>query len=179
MVGTRGSIRYRMRGIHAQVVRRSRGRLRRGDGRGARGEAGSVKLAGPPCWRTRSTSTSTTRVPRRRAYQRLLGAMGEGDGDVLDDNAIIVTDSGCCMSDDSLFGDGCLGCTASETTCCLEMGFCCAQACYMAGVAAVPCDEEVPCMVGTRGSICYRTRGLHAQVARRDHGEGRRGCTPG
>ena len=44
-----------------------------------------------------SSPTSTTRAPRRRAYQRLLGVMGEGDGDVLDDNAIIVTDSGCCM----------------------------------------------------------------------------------
>ena len=146
--------------------------LRRGDGRCARGEAGSVVLTGPQAGERVSSPTSTTRAPRRRAYQRLLGVMGEGDGDVLDDNAIIVTDAGCYMSDDSLFGDGCLGSTASETTCCLEMGFCCAQACYMAGVAAVPCDGEVPCMGGTRGNICYRTRGLHAQVARRDHGEG-------
>ena len=140
-------------------------------------------FTGSPGWRTRSSPTSTTRAPRRRAYQGLLGAMGEGDGDVLDDTTIIVTDACCCMSDDSLFGDGCLGCTASEITCCLEMGFCCAQACcaqacYMAGVAAVPCDEEVLCMVGTRGSICNRTRGLHAQVARRDHGKGTRGWTP-
>ena len=44
-----------------------------------------------------SSPTSTTRAPRRRAYQRLLGVMGEGDGDVLDDNAIIVTDLGCCV----------------------------------------------------------------------------------
>merc|ERR1740121_1166611 len=95
------------------------------------------------------------------------------------------------MLDDSLFGDGCLGCMASETTRCLEMArirsaapaarsaaFRLQRARYMASVAAVPCDEEAPCMVGTRGSICYITRGLHARVARRDHGEGRWVWTP-
>ncbi|CAK0852348.1 unnamed protein product [Prorocentrum cordatum] len=106
-----------------------------------------------------------------------------GDGDALDNNAIIVTDACCCMYDGCLFGDGCIGCMASETMCCLEMEFCCKQGaeslccvccaircvsptvciksqgqmCCLAGAAAIPCDEEVPCMVGTCGIICYPT----------------------
>ena len=105
---------------------------------------------------------------------------GDGDGDALDNNAILVTDACCCMYDGCLFTN-CLGCMASETMCCLETEFCCkqgapslccvccaircvsptvciksqAQVCCMAGAAAIPCDEEVPCMVGTCGIICY------------------------
>ena len=30
-----------------------------------------------------------------------------------------------------------------------------AQVCCMAGAAAIPCDEEVPCMFGSCGLICY------------------------
>jgi len=107
--------------------------------------------------------------------------MGEGDGDALDNNAIIVCEACCCCYDGFLCGDGCLGCMASETMCCLEMEFCCksgapklcciccavrcvpatvciksqAQTCCFAGAAAIPCDEEVPCMFGDCGLICY------------------------
>ena len=107
--------------------------------------------------------------------------MGEGDGDALDNNAIMVCDACCCQYDGFLFGDGCMGCMASETMCCLEVEYCCksgaptlccvccaircvsptvciksqAQICCLAGAAAIPCDEEVPCMFGSCGIICY------------------------
>ena len=54
-------------------------------------------LQAPQAGERVSSPTSMTRAPRRRASQRLLGVMGEGDSDLLDDNAIMVTDSGCCM----------------------------------------------------------------------------------
>ena len=107
--------------------------------------------------------------------------MGEGDGDALDNNAIIVTDACCCVYEGCLCGDGCMGVMASETVCCIESEcclkagqeklccICCAlrcvspsvciksqaQICCLAGAAAIPCDDEVPCMVGTCGVICY------------------------
>ena len=107
--------------------------------------------------------------------------MGEGDGDALDNNAIIVTDACCCVYEGLLCGEGCIGCMGSEAVCCLETEFCCKQGqdklccvccaarcisptvciktqgqmCCWAFAAAIPCDEEVPCMVGTCGIICY------------------------
>jgi len=106
-----------------------------------------------------------------------------GDGDALDNDAIKVVDACCCCYDGFLFGDGCLGCMASETVCCCEVEYCCKQGaptlcciccaarfvspkvcfktqgqmCCFAGAGAFPCDEEVPCMFGTCGIICYPT----------------------
>ncbi|CAK0803699.1 unnamed protein product [Prorocentrum cordatum] len=109
--------------------------------------------------------------------------MGEGDNDALDNDSIMVCDGCCCCYDGLLFGDGCLGCMASETMCCLEVEYCCksgaptlccvccaircvsptvciksqGQMCCLAGAAAIPCDDEVPCLVGSCGIVCYPT----------------------
>merc|ERR1712110_1125319 len=84
-----------------------------------------------------------------------------GDGDALDNNAITIVDACCCSYDGCLFTDGCLGCMGSSTCCCCESEFClksgaptlCCICC------ALPCDDEVPCMVGTLGLICYPSFG--------------------
>ncbi|CAK0796760.1 unnamed protein product [Prorocentrum cordatum] len=75
----------------------------------------------------------------------------------------------------------CFGCMWSETICCCELELCCksgqdylccgccalrfvspevccksqGQVCCCAGASGIPCDDEVPCMFGTCGIICY------------------------
>ncbi|CAK0863898.1 unnamed protein product [Prorocentrum cordatum] len=129
-----------------------------------------------------SQASSTRRIP---ALARVNSGCSEqwargGDGDALDNNSIMVCDVCCCCHEGLFFGDGCMGCIASETLCCLEVEYCCkssaptlfcvccaircvsptvciksqGQTSCLAGVAAIPCDDEVPCMVGSCGIVC-------------------------
>jgi len=107
-----------------------------------------------------------------------------GDGDSLNNDAIKVVDACFCMYDGCIF-EGCIGCMGSTKMCCCEYEFCCksgtdmlmcgccairceapkvcikaqAQVCCCVEAVAIPCDEEVPCMFGTLGLICYPSVG--------------------
>ena len=109
-----------------------------------------------------------------------------GDGDALDNNAVTICDACCCTYTGCLFTDGCLGCMESYTCCCCEGELCCksgqeplcclccalrcvspstcikvqSQLCCLVGAAAFPCDDEVPCMFGTCGVICFPSFGI-------------------
>ena len=105
------------------------------------------------------------------------------DDDSLNNGAVRICNAFCCAYDGLLLNGECLGCMGSESCCCLEGEFCCktgverlpcvccgvrcvsptvcwkqqAQCCCCVSAVAVPCDEEVPCMVGMFGLICYPT----------------------
>merc|ERR1711933_285021 len=106
-------------------------------------------------------------------------------GDALDNNEIRIIDACGCCYDGLVCGNECMGCMGSTKLLCLEYEFCCksgvenlccicmsfrcesptvcvkqqAQLCCLASAAAIPCDDEVPCMFGTMGLICYPTVG--------------------
>jgi len=111
-------------------------------------------------------------------HPRLLGG---GDGDSLDNSKITVFSACCCCYSGCVKAAGSIGCMTSETICCLESECCCktgspclgcgccclrcvkpavciklqSQCCCCASAAAFPCDEEVPCLVGTCCLVCY------------------------
>merc|ERR1711933_482468 len=107
------------------------------------------------------------------------------DKDALDNNEIRIIDACCCCYEGLVCGGECCGCMGSTKMLCCEYEFCCksgvenlccicmacrceapsvcikqqAQLCCIATAAAIPCDDEVPCMFGTCGLICYPTVG--------------------
>eukprot|EP00413_Alexandrium_margalefii_P012498 CAMPEP_0204525094 /NCGR_PEP_ID=MMETSP0661-20131031/7720_1 /ASSEMBLY_ACC=CAM_ASM_000606 /TAXON_ID=109239 /ORGANISM="Alexandrium margalefi, Strain AMGDE01CS-322" /LENGTH=136 /DNA_ID=CAMNT_0051530879 /DNA_START=110 /DNA_END=520 /DNA_ORIENTATION=+ len=107
--------------------------------------------------------------------------MGGGDGDALDNSKITVWDSCCCCYDGILMTENCLGCMESATCLCCEYECCCkkgvdplccgccaircvevtvcikgqAQCCCLVEAASIPCDKEVPMMVGCCFVTCY------------------------
>lgn len=104
-----------------------------------------------------------------------------GDGDALDNNKITIFSACCCAYNGLLMTQNCFGCMGSGTLCCCEgevclkvpckpLGLvCCAcrcvspsvcikvqsQECCCVGATAIPCDEEVPCLIGACFVICY------------------------
>jgi len=113
--------------------------------------------------------------------ERPVGREPETAPTPLSNDAIIVIDGCCCGYCGLLCGGDCVGCMASETLCCLEMECCCKSGqeklcciccaascvsptvciksqghmCCLAGAATFPWDDEVPCLFGTCGIICY------------------------
>merc|ERR1712084_193697 len=101
--------------------------------------------------------------------------------DSIDETKVIISDACICCYDGCMFSDCPIGCAGSETCCCLEGEFCCKPGaemlclgccacrciapstcmksenqccCTVAGIA-IPCDDEVPCMLACCFLDCY------------------------
>merc|ERR1712232_1240491 len=101
--------------------------------------------------------------------------------DSIDETKVIISDACVCCYDGCMFSDCPIGCAGSETCCCLEGEFCCKPGadmlclgccacrciapstcmkaenqccCEVVGIA-IPCDDEVPCMLACCFLDCY------------------------
>ena len=111
--------------------------------------------------------------------------------DSIDETKVTVWSACCCCYSGCLPDTSGLGCATQETLCCCELDLClkagteplccgcCAlrcvsptvcikqqtQCCCLVQAAALPCDAEVPCMVGCCCLNCYPSPGICVKVA--------------